>query len=234
MQKSIILLATLGLLFSCSPKIRSILEYQKSENEFLLRKSSEFDKNGNMFLIKEFGNQRSNRIIETDFKNNRRVFEKSCDYFKEQDTCVLRTFSIFEFDKNSGIEKQTLFEADSAVRFIREIKRLKNMEIKKVYSWEFNPTQNPDREDALILTDTTYYDNKGRKVKRIHFNDREMEPWVELYTYHGNKYTKQTIGTTQDTTLTFPISDLQKIANKKKVEYIFSDSENYKYEFKYY
>ena len=47
MRKTTIILITFGFLLSCSPKIKSILEYHKKENEFVLRKSTEFDKNGN-------------------------------------------------------------------------------------------------------------------------------------------------------------------------------------------
>jgi len=234
MRKTIIILTTFGLLFSCSPKIKSILEYQKKGNEFVLRKMTEFDKNGNKILSKEVGNTRSNRIIETKYGNSRRIFEKSCDYFKQQDTCVVRSFSKFEFDKNTGIEKETRFESDSSVRFIREIKNLKKIRITKVHSWEMFPTKNPKKENAMILIDTTYLDNKGRKIKSLHYNAKREKPWIEIFKYSENEYTEQTIGTARDTILKFKISELQKMAEKRKLNYKFYSLENYKYEIKNY
>ena len=234
MRKTIIILTIFGLLFSCSPKIKSILEYQKKGNEFVLRKSTEFDKNGNKVKSRGIGNSRSNRITETEYKNNRRVFEKSCDYFKKQDTCVLRSFSKFEFNENTGIEKQTLFESDSAVRFTREIKRINNMEIRKVHTWEFSPTKTPKIEDALILTDTTFFDKKDRKIKTIHHNSRIKKPWIENFNYYKNYYTKETIGTARDTILKLKMTDLQKMAERKKLDYRFYNLDNYKYEIENY
>lgn len=230
MRKTITLLTFFVLLFSCSPKIKSILRYQKKGNEFVLRNITEFDENGNKVLSKGVGNTRSNRITETEYKNNRRVFEKSCDYFKKQDTCVVRSFSKFEFDKKTGIEKQTLFESDSSIRFIREIKKLKNIRITKVHSWEMFPSKNPKKENAMILTDSTYLDTKGRKIKSLHYNDKYEKPWIEIFQYSKNEYTKQTIGTSRDTILKFKITDLQKMAEKKKIEYKFYSLGNYKYE----
>jgi len=234
MRKTIVILTTFGLLFSCSPKIKSILEYQKKGNEFILRKTTEFDKNGNKILSKGFGNTRSNRITETEYGKNRRIFEKSCDYFKQQDTCVIRSFSKFEFDKNTGIEKETRFESDSSVRFIREIKNLKKIRITKVHSWEMFPTKNPKKENAMILIDTTYLDNKGRKIKSLHYNAKREKPWIEVFKYSENEYTEQTIGTARDTILKFKILDLQKMTEKRKLDYKFYSLENYKYEIENY
>ena len=230
MRKTIVILTIFGLLFSCSPKIKSILEYQKKGNEFVLKKTTEFDKNGNKILSKGFGNSRSNRITETEYEKNRRFFEKSCDYFKQQDTCVVRSFSQFEFDKKTGIEKETRFESDSSVRFIREIKNLKKIRITKVHSWEMFPTKNPKKENAMILIDTTYLDNKGRKIKSLHYNAKREKPWIEIFKYSENEYTEQTIGTARDTILTFKISELQKMAEKRKLDFKFYSFDNYKYE----
>jgi hypothetical protein len=234
MRKKIVILTIFGLLFSCSPKIKSILEYQKKGTEFVLRKTTEFDKNGNKVLSKGFGNTRSNRITETEYVNNRRVFENSCDYFKQQDTCVIRSFSKFEFNKNTGIEKETRFESDSSVRFIREIKNIKKIRITKVHTWEMFPTKNPEKENAMVLTDTTYLDNKGRKIKSLHYNAKREKPWIEIFKYSENEYTEQTIGTARDTILKFKISDLQKMAEKKNIDYKFYNFEDYKYEIKKY
>ncbi len=233
-MKKIVIIITFGFLLGCSSKIKSILEYQKKGNEFVLRKITKFDKNGNKVLSKRVGNIRSNRIITTDYKNNRKIYEKSCDYFKSDNICVIRSFSKYEFDKKTRIEKQTLFEPDSAIRLIREVKSLKNTEIRTVYTWEFNPTKTPKVEDALILTDTTYFDRKGRKVKTTHHNSRIKESWIEIFKYYKNEYSKQTIGTARDAVLRFKITDFQKMAEKKKLDYRFFNSENIKYKIEEY
>ena len=89
-------------------------------------------------------------------------------------------------------------------------------------------------EDALILIDTTYFDNEGRKIKQIHHNDRIKETWIELFKYHKSGYLLQTKGTSRDTIIEFTTNVLQKIADKKKLDYKFGSPENYKYKIEYY
>ncbi len=92
------------------------------------------------------------------------------------------------------------------------------------------PTKNPKKENAMILTDTTYLDDKGRKIKSIHYNAKREKPWIEIFKYSENEYTEQTIGTSRDTILKFKISDLQKMAEKKNIDFKFYAFEDYKYE----
>ncbi|WBX72855.1 hypothetical protein PG913_08045 [Tenacibaculum pacificus] len=234
MRKTTIILITFGLLLNCSPKIKSILEYHKKENEFVLRKSTEFDKNGNQIKSIRTGGLRCDMITTTEYKNNKRTFEKTCCYFKEKDTCYLQSFSTYEFKKNTYTEKEIRYESDSAVRFIREIKTLKNIKITNVFSWEIFPTKKPDLENAIKLIDTTYLDNKGRKIKSLHYNAKREKPWIEIFKYNKDTYSRQTIGTSRDTTLIFQISELKKMAKKNNIDYEFYNQENYKYEIENY
>lgn len=206
------------------------MEFSKFNGEFRPSKITEFDRDGNITRIENLGNSRSNRIVTTDFQNNRRVFENSCDYFKSSDTCVIRSFSKYEFDPKSGVEKQTLHEADSAVRFVREVQSIENITITKTHSWEFLPTKSPRVENALILVDTTYLDKRGRKIRSLHYNSKTEKPWIEIFKYKRNSYTIEKKGTARDTIVEHKINDLQKIANKKNIDYNFFDSENFKYE----
>jgi len=246
-MRKLIIILTFGLLFGCSPKIKTILEYRKNGNEFVLNKLTEFDKNGNKVLSKGYGNERmttvqykNNRrafnIITTfQYKNNRRIFERSCDYIAKQDTCIIRDFSKFQFDKKTEIEKKTLFKPDSTVQFIQETKRLKDLEIKKGYIWTFSRTKSPKTENApTTWTDTTYFDKKGRKTKIIHHSSSFKKPWFDIFKYSKNEYTKQTIRFGKDTILKFKISDLQKLTDKKNLDYKFYSLDNYKYEIKNY
>jgi hypothetical protein len=234
MQKTIIILITFGLLLSCSPKIKSILEYQKKGNEFVLMKTTEFDKKGNKVKSTRTGSLRCDMIITTQYNNDKRVFEETCCYFKKQDTCYLESFSTFEFNKNTNTEKEIRYESDSAVRFIREIKTLKNIKITNVHSWEVFPTKKPETKNAIKLIDTTYLDNKKRKIKSLHYNTIRKKPWIEIFKYYKNTYSRQTIGTSRDTTLIFKMTELKKMAEKKNINYEFYSQDNYSYKIENY
>lgn len=234
MQKTIIILITFGLILSCSPKIKSILEYQKKGNEFVLRKTTEFDKKGNRIKNTRTGGLRCDMTTTTEYQNNKRVFEKTCCYFKKQDTCYLESFSTFEFNKNTNTEKEIRYESDSAVRFIREIKTLKNIRITNVLSWEVFPIKKPKMENAIKLIDTTYLDNKKRKIKSLHYNAIRKDPWIEIFKYNKDTYSIQTTGNYRDTTLVFNMTELKKLAEKRNINYEFYDQNSYKYKIENY
>ncbi|QXP68515.1 hypothetical protein [Polaribacter sp. AHE13PA] len=225
---------------SFSQNIKSIAEFKKVGDSLIKNRLSEFDQSGNLVREVNYGRFDSrlktyrNKITTFELKNGQRVSEYFCEDFVAKDTCVLRSFSTFEFDKKNGIEKQTKFESDSLIRFIRETKKSKRIKSSKTYSWEFIPVEKPDFEKALVLIDTIFYDKKQRKIKRVSYNSRKKKPVVELYKYSDKNYTYQTIGTFRDTTLTFQYNKLQKLADKKSLNYIFQNSENFKYEIEYY
>lgn len=227
-------------ILSFSQNIKSISEFKKVGDSLVKNRLSEFDKSGNLVREVNYGRFDSrlktfrNKIRTFEYKNGQRVSEYFCENFVSKDTCVIRAFSTFEFDKKTGIEKQTKYESDSLIRFIRETNKSKRMKSSKTYSWEFIPVEKPDFEKALVLIDTIFYDKKKRKIKRIGYNSREKKPVIELYKYSGKNYTYQTIGRYRDTTLTFKYNKLQKLTDKKSMSYIFRNSVNYKYEIEYY
>jgi hypothetical protein len=53
------------------------------------------------------------------------------------------------------------------------------------------PTNNPNPENAMKLTDSVFYDSKGREIKRLHYNEDLKEPWTEKFQYSTNGYTKE-------------------------------------------
>ncbi len=108
------------------------------------------------------------------------------------------------------------------------------MEITKTYTWEFFPTKNPKIEKAFILIDTTYLDYKGRKIKSIHHNNKREKPWIEIFEYSKHGFSEQTIGTAVDTIIEYKIGDLQRKMDKRKIDYKFFNSENFKYEIENY
>lgn len=233
-MNKILLLLFLAILIGCSPKIKSITEFNKNESHLKKTRVAEFDKKGNKILERKFGNKRSNRIVKIEYKKGRKIKEIDCDYFEKQDTCVVRHYSVYEYNSKDKLKIQTMYESDSAVRFIRKYNKIGNREVIETSTWEMFPTKNPNSENAMKLTDSVYYDIKGREIKRIHYNEDFKEPWTEKFEYSDKGYTKEISGTRMDTTRFYEYSKLQKLANKKEINFEFRDTTNYKYEIKYY
>jgi len=96
MRNFLLQILILTIITGCSPKIKSITEYKKNNDKLLINKIAEFDINGNKYFERNFGNQRSNRIVRIEYKDGRKYKETDCDYFEKQDTCVVRQFSVYE------------------------------------------------------------------------------------------------------------------------------------------
>ena len=241
MRKTIIYtLISLISSVSFGQKIKTITEF-KSENDSLIKiRKTEFDKSEKLTKEVKFGGydaisktfRNKNRIVE--YKNGHRVSEYNCEDFVSKDTCIIRSFSSYEFNIKTGVEKQTKYEADTLIRFIREVKKQKNMTITKTNSWEFFPVKEPNLEKALVLTDTAYFDKRNRLIKRINYSSNSNKPYIEKYQYLKDQYTYQTIGTARDTIITVDYSKLQKEADKKNLNYRFKTEDSYQYEIEYY
>lgn len=240
LKKVIYILIFLTSILSYSQNIKSITEFKKMGDSLNKTRMTEFDKSGNLIKEVNYGNYDSilktfrNKIRTFKYKNGQRISEYFCEDFVSKDTCLLRSFSTFEFDKAKGIEKQTKYESDSLIRFIRETKIRKRIKSSKTYSWEFFPVEKPNYDKAIILTDTIFYDKKNRKTKRVIYNSREKKPVIELYDYSKKTYTYQTKGTYRDTILTLEYNNLQKLSDKNSLDYIFQNDKRFEYEIKYY
>lgn len=219
-------------ILSFSQNIKSITEFKKQGDSLVKNCLTEFDKNGKVMNKIKFGTK-TNFIITTQYKNGQRVSKLSCSYFKKQDTCIIKTYSTFQFDNKTKTEKETFFESDSTIRFIREFKREKHIGYEKTYSWEFNPTKFPDLNKAAILIDTIYYDNKNREIKRISHTNFHKQKVIEIIKYSKNKYTKQIIGTQKDTIFEYKLNKLQAIAFENNIDYKFKSDKKYNYTIEY-
>ena len=208
MRKFLIKILILIVIIGCSPKIKSITEYATKDDNLSKIRIAEFDKKGNKVLERNFGNQRSNRIVRIEYKDGRKIKETECDYFEKQDTCVVRQFSIFALNRKENLNIQTMYEADSAVRFVRRHHKIGKIEVIKTRTWEMFPTKDPDPENAMKLIDSVFYDSKGREVQRLHYNESFKEPWVEKYRYSKDGYTKEISGTRMDTIVFTNIQNL--------------------------
>lgn len=240
MQKNIIyILIFLISSISFGQKIKIITEYRKDNDSLIKTRKTEFDKSGNLTKEVNFGGydaisktfRNKNRIIN--YQNGRKISEYNCEDFVAKDTCVIRSFSTYEYNPKTKIEKQIKYEPDSLIRFIREIKTENNIRISKTNSWEFNPVKKPDFEKALTLTDTSYFDKKNRLVKRVNYSSRVKEPYIEKYVYSKDKYTYQTIGTARDTILSFEYTKLQQKIDKKSIDYKLNSTDIYEYKIEY-
>jgi hypothetical protein len=240
MQKNIIyILIFLSSSVSFGQKIKTITEFKKENDSLIKTRKTEFDKSSNLIKEVRFGGydaisktfRNKNRIIKYD--SGQRISEYNCEDFVAKDTCVIRSFSTYEFNPKTRIEKQTKYETDTLIRFIREVKMENKMRISKTNSWEFIPVKEPDFEKALVLIDTSYFDKKNRLIKRVNYNSRAKKPYFEKYIYSKDKYTYQIIGTARDTIMTFNYMKLQKKVDKKKIDYKFNSVANYKYKIEY-
>lgn len=234
MRKFLLQTLILTVIIGCSPKIKSITEYAKKDDGLYKNKVVDFDKKGNKILVRNFGNKRSNRIIRMEYMDGKKIKETACDYFEEQDTCVVRQFSVYDYNPNENLKIQTMYESDSAVRFIRKYYKEGNLEVIKTNTWEMFPTKDPNPEKAMKLTDSVFYDSKGREIKRLHYNESFDKPWMEKYNYSDNGYTKEIIGTRMDTIRFYKYSELDKLARKKRIDFEFRDTTNYQYKIDYY
>jgi hypothetical protein len=216
-----------------SQKIKSITEYKKQGDSLIKKRMSEFDLKHNKTKEINF-NTRSNQITTTEFINNKKVLEKHCDYFVKEDTCVIRSFSTYKSNQTDKTERQTCYEEDSLVRFIRDKKKEKKIEILKTYSWEFFPLKKPDFEKALVLTDTIIYDRKNKIKKKSHYSQDFNEPILETYKYSKKGYTCKLSGTENDTMILYKYNKHQKFVTRKKIEYTFNSSNDFEYVFEYY
>ncbi len=232
-KKTLLILIILSSSIIYSQKIKSITEFKKQGDSLIRNRISEFDLNKNKTKEINF-NSRSNQIITTEFINNKKMREKHCDYFVKEDTCVIRSFSTYKLNQTDKTERQTCYEEDSLVRFIRDKKKEKKIEILKTYSWEFFPLKKPDFEKAIVLTDTIIYDRKNRIMKKIHFSQDLKEPILETYKYSNKGYTYKLSGTKNDTIIIYKYNKQQKFVNRKKIEYTFNNSNDFQYVFEYY
>jgi len=233
LKKPLRILFFFSSLIIYSQKIKSITEYKKQGDTLIKNRISEFDLNKNKTKEVNF-NTRSNRITSTEFINNKKTLETNCAYFVKEDTCVVRSFSTFKINKVDGTERQTCYEEDSLVRFIRDKKKEKKTEIIKTYSWEFFPLKNPDFKKAIILTGTITYDRKKRISKKTHYNQDFNTPFLETYSYSKKGYTYKLSGTKNDTIIIYKYNKYQKFAKRKKIDYTFNDSNDFEYVFEYY
>lgn len=233
MKKIIFFVALFNCFLIYSQNIKSIAEYKTEADSLIQISITEFDLNKNK--IKEtFYNGKRNRIITTKFIGNKKTDETNCDYFIKEDTCVLRFFKKFTIDNINGTERETCYEDDSLVRFIREKKTKERVEIVKTYSWELDPIKNPDFKNAIILTETAKHDRKGRVLERIHNSQNLNKPWKETYKYSKKGYAYKLIGTENDTTIKYNYNKHQRFVNRKNIKYTFDSSNKFKYIFEYY
>ena len=234
MKKKFFLLIFLTFLLGCSSKIKSITEFSNQDGIISKNRIAEFDKEGNKLLEQNFGNLISNRVTKSDYINGMKVLEMDCDYFEKEDTCVVRQFSKFDYDVNNRLIAETKFEEDSAIRFVRRHINLKDMKVLKTMSWEMFPVATPNYDEAVILIDTIYYDKLKREIKRVHHNPDFDKPWIEIFRYSKNGYSKEYKGSSKDTIEYFKYNKLQKKVIKNKINFDFGDMKKNKYKFEYY
>ncbi len=239
-MRKITLIFILISTISYSQKIKRITEYKIQEDSTIKVRESFFDKKRNLIKEIEFGNydiiskSHRNKQFIYNYNNNRKESYINCEYFVERDTCVIRSFSKYEFDKKTNTEKETMYEPDSLIRFIR-ISILKNKkETRITYIWDWIPVEKPDYKSAFVIKDTVFYDRYDRPLKKISYSKLSKKPKTEIFTYNKNGYKYELTGTEKDTVLNVKYTKIQKLIIKKRVKYNTNSSKDYKYSIEYY
>lgn len=222
-----------------SQKIKSITEFKKDGDNLLKTKFSLFDNNGNLTSEIIYGSY--DKRLET-FRNIKKniVFEKGlkieeliCDYFVKQDTCVIRTRKKFNYNPKTKMEIVTMFETDSSIRFIKQIYKTRRIEVVKTFSWEIFPTKIPDYENASVFIDSIFYDKKGREIKNITHSGKDS--YIKIQKYSNKQvsiYQKFNMQSETVTRLEYP--RMQRMIDRKKMDYQFRDTKKYDYKIEYF
>lgn len=241
MLKKITYISTLLFtIITFGQKIKTITEFKSEKDSLIKVRETTFDNSGNLakeVIFGEFDNilktyRNKNQFVE--YKNGKRVLEYNCEDFVSKDTCIVRSFSTYNFNPKTGIEIETKYESDSLIRYIREIKKEKKITTSKTNSWEFFPVKIPDYENSSILTDTIYFDKKNRIIRRVNFSNNSEKPIIENYKYSKKGYSYQIIGSANDTTINIVYSKIQKTVDRNNLNFHYESDEKYKYKIEYY
>lgn len=241
LKKFIYLAIILTSIFSFSQETKTITEYRKESDTVLKVRKSFFNKKGK--LVKEIyfegydsiSKTFRNRIKNITYHNNRKILETSCELFISSDTCITLPFSKYSYNNKLKTEKQIFYDSDSLIISITETKNLKRKKYITIYAWDFEPVKEPNYKTAFIIHDTILLDRKGRIIKSLRYKKEYEKPiMTDIYEYNKNGYTLQRESYGRKSTITMLYSKQQFWANKRNLEYNFSNDQKYHYEFESY
>jgi hypothetical protein len=235
-MKNLFAVFILSLLLGCSPEIKSLIEYKQSEDPFTKRRVAHFDKKGNLIYQRRFYDNQPDRVVKTTYEDGKKVEVTRCDYIEKKDTCDVVLYSIYEYKPKGNLTIEKMYGADSGLRILRKYHRTENLKVVETKSWQMFPSRAPDPEKAVKLTDSIFYDSKGRVIKKIHYNKEFKKPRIEKYNYSDTGYMIHKSGDTKDTTIFHRYVKPKSLSNRNldKIEFDFKDTTIYEYKINYY
>ncbi len=238
-----LIFSVLFLLFNLlcySQSIRTIKAFEKQGDSLILSSRTEFDRNGN--LIGEINYGRYDSLLGTQrnyhryikYEKGRRKSSSRCENFVARDTCVIRQYKIFSYNPKTETEREIIYESDSLIRLIRDVREEPGRRITKVHTWEFHPVKEPDYDNVMVLTDTSYLDKRGRVVKSVRWNSDFKEPVMETTHYSDSGFIQKTVVGDRVREMTYPYHPhkIQQELDQKDIDYQTYD--NVEYELEYY
>ena len=218
-MRNITFLSIFFIIIGCSSKIKTITAYEKINNELVKINFTEFNNNGNEIKQIRFG-KLHDKVRSITYHNNlkKSMLNSFCFINNE---CDIQSFSNFTYEGNDSFEKRTMYVKDSLVWRIEEKRINKNFEVIKSYNWDVEATKIPNYEDAHVILDTLFYDDKNRLIKQVSYSKAHKLPILDVYTYSKTGYKHQTINTLFDSIYDYKYSKEQKIIAKRLPRYEF-------------
>ena len=167
------------------------LSQTKDKNEIEKLNSYEFNKFGNISIVKtNLNSPRFYNIEEFSYNDDQQLIQTNFfHFFKKEKKKILASFKTYEYDQNRKLSKQIIYEKDSTIRVIIMHSYIKNIEINTIYSFEMFPAKNPNLKEAIILTDSIFYDNTNKKIASSSYNTFDKNPSIsKTYKYLNNGY----------------------------------------------
>ncbi|RPD91645.1 hypothetical protein EGM88_14675 [Aureibaculum marinum] len=226
---------------SFSQKTKAITEFRKEIDTIIKVRKSYFNNRGRLIKEVRFGGYDiisktfRNRIKNITYYKNRKKLETNCEYFISSDTCIALPFSKYNYNKKKKTEKRIFYDSDSLIISITETKELRQKKYVTIYAWDFDPVKEPNYKTAFVIKDTLFFDKKRRILESYSYRENSEKPVIiEKYNYRKDGYTLQKESYGKKSIIEIKYSKQQIWANKRNLEYDFSNGENYYYEFESY
>ncbi len=219
-------------LCSCAPRIKSITSYEKLNDSLIKRSYTVFDIKGNETKEIRYG-QLFDHVTQVEYKDFVKTSTTHSICYADH-KCDLKLYTLFNYDNEKKIERQTTFVNDSLVWQIKEKHFYKNVEVITTYSWEHEATQVPNYNDAFVIIDTLSYDTKNRLIKKVSYSKLHEKPHIELFHYNKNGYVYEIKGTRIDTTYTHTYSKEEQKIKRMLPRFAFTTPNQLRYSIEFY
>ncbi|WP_435577890.1 hypothetical protein [Gilvibacter sp.] len=220
--------------------IKSIVEYKNINDSLIKTRATYFNQQGEItqdtivWLPDPISLSEVFKIHENRFVNNSKTLELEYDWHVKSDTRIVRSFSTIEYDSVTNSEILHCYEADSLLRFIREVKYEKNTIVSNTKSWEFNPVLKENDKPDLVLIDTIFLDELNRPIRSFKYNSKAKGPVNRFFTYSKDSVTETIVVGDYEKSFKRLYPELQLTIDLARIDYKVKTGKSYKYEVEYY